>query len=185
MKYISLVLVGVVAVSACGSGDEVSVEDAWARTASEAQPNGASYFDLTVDEDDRLVAASVPSDIAARAEIHEVVEADMDMDDSDMSDEMSDDMSDEMSGEMDDTDMSEGSHDMDDMDMGGAMMMREVDGGLSLTGGETVSFEPGGYHIMMLDLAGPLEAGDEFDLTLSFENADDVTVTVEVADEAP
>ena len=74
------------------------------------------------------------------------------------------------------------------MDMGGgemAMTMQEMADGLPLPGGETVSLEPGGYHIMLLDLVEPLEIDQEFELTLDFENADDVTVTVTVAETAP
>lgn len=44
----------------------------------------------------------------------------------------------------------------------------------------TVSLEPGGYHIMLLGLAGPLSAGDSFEVTLSFERAPDLAVTAEV-----
>lgn len=46
--------------------------------------------------------------------------------------------------------------------------------------GETLSFEPGGYHIMMMGLAKPLVEGDTFSLTLHFKQAGDVPVIVEV-----
>ena len=51
-------------------------------------------------------------------------------------------------------------------------------------GGELV-LEPAGHHIMLVDLVGPLDDGDSFDLTLHFGTADDETVAVEVRDEAP
>jgi copper(I)-binding protein len=51
-------------------------------------------------------------------------------------------------------------------------------------GGELV-LEPAGSHIMLVDLAGSLDDGDSFELTLHFETAGDETVTVEVRDEAP
>jgi len=90
---------------------------------------------------------------------------------------------------MDDMEMSEGSDDMEmsgDMEgMDGAMRMQELPGGLALTGGETVTFEPGSYHVMLLDIAEPLEIGDQFEVTLVFAEADDVTVDVEVAETAP
>jgi copper(I)-binding protein len=38
---------------------------------------------------------------------------------------------------------------------------------------------------MLLDLAGPLEVGDTFNLTLQFENAGDRVVEVEVREDAP
>jgi len=182
MKRIVPLALAALVLAACGSSDDVSVENAWSRTSAPGQTSGAVYFDLTVDDDDTLVGATVPSDIAEGAEVHEVVMVEMS---DDMSDEMSDEMSDDMSDEMsDDMEMSEGSQDMDGMDMG-EMRMQELEDGLALTGGETVSFEPGSYHVMMPTLVGPLEAGDEFEVTLQFANADDVTFDVEVSDDAP
>ena len=192
---------GALALAGCGSDDSVSIENSWARTSAAGQTTGAVYFDLTVDADDTLIGASVPASIAAEAQVHEVVMADMDssdMDSSDMdSDEMdSDDMdSDDMdssdmdSDEMDDMDDLEGSDDMGDMESGGmdmgAMRMQELTDGLDLVAGETVTFEPGGYHVMLLDIAEPLEVGDEVEVTLDFANADSMTITVEVAESAP
>ena len=183
MKRIGpLLLTAAVALSACGSGDDdVTVADAWARASAPSQTTGAIYFDLTVADDDTLVGASVPSSVATRAEIHEVVMVDDSMDD--MSEEMSgDDIGDD---EMDDMEMSEGSDDMSSTDMSGQMRMQEVPDGLALTGGETVSFEPGSYHVMLPELVEPLEIGDEFELTLDFAEADDVTITIQVAETAP
>jgi copper(I)-binding protein len=67
----------------------------------------------------------------------------------------------------------------------GRMTMREVAGGLELDGGETTRFEPGGFHVMLVDLAGPLVDGAGFDATFEFERADPVTVAVRVAESAP
>ncbi len=72
----------------------------------------------------------------------------------------------------------------DSGDMSGQMTMREV-GEIALPAGETVSLEPGGYHIMLLALPAPLTVGQTFDITLSFESAGDLVVEVEVRDEAP
>ncbi len=68
--------------------------------------------------------------------------------------------------------------------MGGAMMMREV-GEIALPGGTEVSLEPGGLHIMLLEITTPLELGQKFDVTLTFENAGEKVVEVEVREEAP
>lgn len=166
----SILLAATLALSACGSGDDdVIVADAWARASAPTQTSGAVYFDLTVAADDTVVGASVPASIATAAEIHEVVMVDS-------------------TNEMDEMDSVEGSQDMDenmDMEEGGQMRMQELSDGLALSGGETVSFEPGSYHVMLPELIEPLEVGDEFELTLEFSNADDVTVTVEVAETAP
>lgn len=68
-------------------------------------------------------------------------------------------------------------------DDSGEMTMREVDG-IDLVAGETVTLEPGGYHIMFLGLAEPFELGDSFDVILTFERAGDVAASVQVRDSA-
>ncbi len=50
----------------------------------------------------------------------------------------------------------------------GTMTMRQVDGGLKIAGGQTVSLEPGGNHIMLMDLKRPIEAGQTVTITLRF-----------------
>ncbi len=65
---------------------------------------------------------------------------------------------------------------------GNVMRMREV-GEIAIAPGSTVVMQPGdGYHIMLLKLKKPLNAGDEFPLTLNFEKAGKVEVTVTVSD---
>jgi copper(I)-binding protein len=150
-----LAVMGLIA-SGCGGDDGVAVDGAWARNSPMMASAGAIYMNLEAGDTDRLVGASVDSSIAAVVEIHETAPADSGMED----------------GE----DMGEG--------MGGAMMMREV-GEIALPAGETVNLEPGGYHIMLLQIAEPLELGQKFDVTLSFENAGETLVEVEVREEAP
>ncbi len=48
-----------------------------------------------------------------------------------------------------------------------------------------VALEPGSWHLMLVDLADPLEAGETFDMTLDFATAANQVVTVEVRDQAP
>jgi copper(I)-binding protein len=60
------------------------------------------------------------------------------------------------------------------------IMRMEMQDAVSIAPGEKLSFAPGGYHVMLLDLTQPLLEGDVFPITLSFENAGDVTVYVEV-----
>lgn len=73
----------------------------------------------------------------------------------------------------------------DDSEEGmGMMMMQEVEA-IELPAGETVSLEPGGFHIMLIDLAQPLEVGQKFDLTLNFENYGEKVLDVEVRESAP
>ncbi len=184
MKHVATLLVPALALAACGSGDPVSIDNAWARASAEGQTRGAIYFDLTVDDDDVLLGADVPASVAVDAQVHEVVMADESMEE--MSGDMDDDMDDSAAMEGSD-DMDEMSGDLDEMsgEMDGAMVMRELADGLTLEGGETVSFEPGGYHVMLLDLAVPLAVGEEIELTLEFAEAGATTLTVEVAESAP
>ncbi len=46
--------------------------------------------------------------------------------------------------------------------------------------GETVSFAPGGAHIMLMMLTGELKVGEKVPMTLSFKNAGDIVVEFEV-----
>ncbi|MFM7125276.1 MAG: copper chaperone PCu(A)C [Actinomycetota bacterium] len=69
-------------------------------------------------------------------------------------------------------------------DMSGQMTMQEVDS-IVIPAGDTVQLMPGGYHVMLLDLAGPLELGQMFEVTLTFANAGEIVVMAEVRDDAP
>jgi copper(I)-binding protein len=66
----------------------------------------------------------------------------------------------------------------------GMMTMQPVDR-IEVPAGETVSLEPGGYHIMLLALADPLEVGATVELTLTFEVAGAQVVRAEVRDTEP
>lgn len=60
------------------------------------------------------------------------------------------------------------------------VMRMEMQHEVSIAPTEKLSFEPGSYHVMLLDLTEPLVEGDVFPVTLSFKNAGDVTIYVEV-----
>ena len=62
---------------------------------------------------------------------------------------------------------------------GDVMKMRQVDA-IDLPAGQTVELKPGGYHLMLMGLKAPLKAGDKLPLTLKFEKAGAVLVTVNV-----
>lgn len=166
-RELAIVPIAALNLVACGSDDRlVSIEGAWARASAEGQTTGAIYFEVTADDDDMLLAAAVPASVAASAELHEVVTADHAMDDD--------------GGTGDD-------HGIDEIgdQVETAMVMRQRAEGMALPAGDTVVLEPGGAHVMLVDLVEPLEVGDEFELTLDFLDADDVTATVEVAEAAP
>jgi copper(I)-binding protein len=63
---------------------------------------------------------------------------------------------------------------------GGVMKMRPVEGGLAIDPGKTVKLAPGGYHLMMTGLKSPLKQGDKLPVTLQFEKAGKVAVTLDV-----
>ena len=62
----------------------------------------------------------------------------------------------------------------------GVMTMRALDNGLAIDPGKTVKLAPGGYHLMMFDLKSPLKQGDKLPVTLEFEKAGKVTVSLDV-----
>lgn len=62
----------------------------------------------------------------------------------------------------------------------GMMMMRPVQGGLEIPASGKVELKPGGYHIMLINLAKPLEAGAKITIVLKFEKAGEITVEAEI-----
>jgi periplasmic copper chaperone A len=62
----------------------------------------------------------------------------------------------------------------------GVMTMRQLDQGLVIEPGKTVKLAPGGIHLMLLDLKGPLKQGEKLPVTLEFEKAGKVSVTLDV-----
>ena len=62
----------------------------------------------------------------------------------------------------------------------GVMTMRPLDNGLTIEPGKTVKLAPGGYHLMMFDLRSPLKQGDKLPLTLDFEKAGKVKLSLDV-----
>lgn len=64
----------------------------------------------------------------------------------------------------------------------GVMRMRPVEGGIPFSPGAPAKLAPGGLHVMLMGLKGPLKPGFEFPLTLTFEKVGEITVEVKVAD---
>ena len=62
----------------------------------------------------------------------------------------------------------------------GVMKMRPLDKGLVIEPGKTVKFAPGGNHLMLMDLKSPLKQGDKVPVTLQFEKAGKVNVSLDV-----
>lgn len=64
----------------------------------------------------------------------------------------------------------------------GVMTMRALDGGLDVPAGGSVTLEPGGYHLMFIDLKRQPKKGEAFAAMLVFEKAGSVTVEFTVED---
>jgi copper(I)-binding protein len=62
----------------------------------------------------------------------------------------------------------------------GVMTMRPLDKGLTIEPGKTVKLSPGGLHLMLFDLKAPLKQGDKVPITLEFEKAGKVTLSLDV-----
>jgi copper(I)-binding protein len=62
----------------------------------------------------------------------------------------------------------------------GVMTMRPLDKGLVIDPGKTVKLAPGGLHLMLTDLKAPLKQGDKLPITLEFEKAGKVQVSLDV-----
>lgn len=173
----ALAVVGL-ALAACGSDSDessgdgpeaasgaaaIGIDNAWARTSPANVENGAAYMTITSPDGDTLLAAEADATIAGMVQIHETVMAEESTDETMSMDSMADSMAEDAPMEM---------------------TMREVES-IELPAGESVALEPGGYHIMLMELAAPLELGQTFSLELIFEKAGTKTVEVTVADEAP
>ena len=62
----------------------------------------------------------------------------------------------------------------------GKMEMRPVPDGIPIPANSTVVLEPMGYHLMLMDLKHPLQKGETFAGTLTFEHAGTIDVTFHV-----
>jgi len=154
---------------------DVEITGAWARTSPMMASRGAVYADLTSEDGDELVSASVGTDVAATVELHETTMPGQAMPGQAMPGGMTD------TTMMSETTMPGA---MDDEAPAAEMGMRAVEG-IDLPAGETVSLKPGGYHIMLIDLVAPLEEGTTIDVELTFASGATGTVTVPVRAAAP
>lgn len=181
-------LAGALLLTGCGSSDdapsattadkttttapaELELTGVWARQSPMGTSAGAVYLTITSPIDDALIGVSVPATVAGAAEIHETVMAD---------DETT--TTGDMGGDAEMTTTTAAMGESTETTMGGgsdSMTMEPVDS-IELPAGEAVALEPGGFHIMLLDLAEPLELGQSIEVTLTFEKAGDKTVTADV-----
>ena len=59
----------------------------------------------------------------------------------------------------------------------GVMKMRQIDGGIAIPAGKTIQLAPGGLHVMLSGLKAPLNADENYQVTLVFEKAGKVELT--------
>ncbi len=164
---VALAVALVLGVAACGGsssgGDgarkRLTIERAWARATPAGATNGAVYLTITSPRDDAITSVEVPAAVAGGAAMHSSMTGD---DGGSMG---------YMAGM--DHDAEEGTTTM--------TPLRTVD----LPAGEAVVFEPGGRHIMLTDLAAPLDDGGELTLTVHLRRGGDRTVRVPIATNAP
>ncbi len=118
---------------------EITIEDAYARSASPVAKAGAAFMTLvnTGETDDRLIAAS--SEVAKRVELHTHSE-----------------------------------------NAEGVMMMMEVEEGFPIPARGSHTLARGGDHVMFMGLTGPWAHGDSLTVTLTFEEAGEMTVEIPV-----
>ncbi|SIT69332.1 copper chaperone PCu(A)C [Microbacterium sp. RU33B] len=64
----------------------------------------------------------------------------------------------------------------------GEMVMRQIDGGFVIPAGGSLALEPGGNHIMLMDLTAPLKAGEEVTFVLTFSDESTYEFTAPVKD---
>jgi copper(I)-binding protein len=62
----------------------------------------------------------------------------------------------------------------------GVMRMRQLEDGLEIPAGGSVTLRPGSFHIMLMQLTQPLRQGEAVPVTLTFENAGTVEVELTV-----
>ncbi|MEM6667105.1 MAG: copper chaperone PCu(A)C, partial [Pseudomonadota bacterium] len=59
--------------------------------------------------------------------------------------------------------------------------MKEMETGLEIPAGDAVQLQPGGYHVMFMNITDTPTEGSTIPVTLTFERAGDVTLDLPVA----
>jgi copper(I)-binding protein len=156
-------LVAVLVASACGgdSNDqsvpatrEIAISDAWARTTAMPPPQAGGMQDVT------------PGGMAAgdRGAAYMVIKNTGNVDDALIGVEST---------------IADATEVHESVMSGDNVTMRPVPR-IELKAGDTLELQPGGYHVMFVGLKQPLVAGTTFSLTLKFEQAGSIPVTIEV-----
>lgn len=157
----------------CGGGVEgsesgqIEVSGAWARPAL-AGGNGAVYFVIENGSGSDDVLLSARTQAAEVVELHDVVMVEMSGGDDEMG----------SSGE----DNESGGGMSGEGEMGGGAMQMVKQENVPVPAGGQVVFQPGSFHVMLIGLTDDLMTGESITLTLVFEQAGEITLTLPVGE---
>jgi hypothetical protein len=151
----ALCIVGTLFAACSASGATTSpggltAEGAWARKAPKTAGAGAAYLVLKNAGSTPDALVGASSPVAETAEVHETYAIEAPMGSTEPGASVST-----------------------------MMGMRPV-ARIAIPAGGSLELKPGSYHIMLMNLKQELKAGDKIDVTLTFENADPITVSAEV-----
>jgi len=157
MKHvkISVFIIFILGLTLTACGGKLSIEDPWTRPAL-IDGNGAAYVVIENNTGSDEILLGALTEAAEVVELHDVVMKDVS----------------EMEGE--------GMPDSGEMAEGNMAMQMVKQEFVQIHAGETVTFEPGGLHVMMIGMQDNLIQGDSIMLTLIFQNAGEVTIEVPV-----
>lgn len=169
-------VLALLALAACGEG-KWHTHDAYTRPTM-AGGNAAVYFLLhnATSHDDALLSAT--TEIADVVEMH--LSGNMDELDGMIANGQEADHEHEEGEEHEHE--ADAEHPMSELEqqdlsnVGGMSMLTRVD----IAAGHEIEFQPGSYHLMLVNVHRELKAGDHFDLTLHFETSEDLTIEVHV-----
>lgn len=68
---------------------------------------------------------------------------------------------------------------------GGVMKMRAIAGGIAIAGSATVKLSPGGQHLMLVGVKGPMKTGAHVKITFEFQRAGAIAADFVVRDAPP
>ena len=155
---VALVAVGAACVGGCG-GDgpaaPATVDGGWARPVGDGS-SAAVYLTITASAADELTDVHVTASVAQRVQVVNP----------------------------DDASTDEPGH-LGHLDPGGSLNGDAHGHPLELPADTPVALEPGGAYLALDSLAAPLEPGDTFPVTLSFDDSPDVTLDVTVRTSPP
>lgn len=136
------------------------VDQAWALPTPAVSTTAAVYLRIRTPDDDVLTGAVVDPSVAAAASFHE-------------SQHTTPDPASPANGT---APPSMRDHDMNTQDM----ISMTPAASYPISADSSLEFEPGVRHIMLEELAAPLDEPGSFELTLVFQQAGEITVTVTI-----